>query len=392
MKPGIWHSTILSHHSNELNDPDYVAMATLVRTEPLDEARVASTYRALVTRHPALSWVFRQRAGQWSHEPPPTTFIPGLVRTPNGFSIGPAEFDFRRGPFLRIDVSHMPHGWQVVLTCDHFVVDGSSLDTLVEEFAGFYTHQCWTSPGPPGSPADLSAWQWARWQKDGDRAADYWRRLPVDYVSPFMPGSDHRALELDRMILPCGSRRLHAAARRLRSTSHNVLLLAFAQTLCALMERSTIVINTPLSGRSLSPYASVISRTTNNVPLVIDTTLPLGDALRALAIDVAHTKRYEYLPFRAVQTAAHAAAFSGDRTPFFTLTEVKDAPLPGAFQRLGGFLADAPTPMSLFVRIRGNELRVSIAFNTTSTDPSLRSALPPAFEATVDRIVRANSS
>lgn len=364
-RPNLWQTEILQNHLDELNSPNYVATATLVQRGPLEFDRVVAAYRQLLERHTALSSAFVNGDHGWVCRQVALPEVPDIESSPEGYVIGPASFDVTSGPFLRVEARRESDDtWHITLICDHFVVDGRGMDIIVVDFIALYGQSEGHALSPAGRPAHIAEWQRSRLAEDGDAALDHWRALLGDYEPPFKPCPDPKEFD----VLYGGSgvalSALDTTAAALRASRSQLLLWAFGRAVARVLGCQVTVVNTPTSGRDMSPCPEVVTKTANTIPVMVDTALGEERGVRSIARQMILAKRFEYYPFLLVEKRIDTVRFAPDRNPFFVFVDSPDTSLPGGFSRVGGKLYDAPMPISLFARAVGDEIRFTLAVNT----------------------------
>ncbi len=197
----------------------------------------------------------------------------------------------------------------------HIVSDGWSAGVLRRELAAFYDAfaQGLDDPLPalPIQYPDYAAWQ-RRWLTGEhlQRQADYWRiqladaptliDLPLDRPRP--PTQDFAGANLGFELDPALSRDLEALGRRHGCTPFMTLLAAWGALLGRLTRQPTVLIGTPVAGRTRTELEPLIGFFVNTLALRIDQpgrlTVPeLLSRVRQVALDA---QDHQELPFEQV--------------------------------------------------------------------------------------------
>lgn len=172
-------------------------------------------------------------------------------------------FDLVNGPLLRavlLQLADDTH--ELLLLAHHIIVDGRSLDVLLEELAALYRSGIGQGVGAPAIPAiqyaDFAAWQ-RNWLSggEGDRQLAYWRAklgdvhpvlaLPHDRPRPAI--QSHAGETIGLAIDGVLAARLRAIAGRQRVSIFMLLLGAYYALLHRYTGQSDLRVGVPIAGR-----------------------------------------------------------------------------------------------------------------------------------------------
>ncbi|HLL55670.1 MAG TPA: condensation domain-containing protein, partial [Myxococcaceae bacterium] len=313
----------------------------------LDEAALERALRGVVARHEALRTTFH--AGE-SGEPEQRVHEDGEVRLERVAVDGALEeaevvqrvraeagkpFDLEKGPLVRAVLGKVGEGQHVLLLSMHHIVsDGWSTGILLKELAALYARETGTAgvelPELPVQYADYAAWQRERLKGEVlEKQVAYWREqlagapeeltLPLDRPRPAKPG--HRAGRVP-VEVPAG---LMAQVERLAKeegcTPFMVLLAAYEVLLHRYTGQDSVVVGTPIAGRTRVEVESLVGLFINTL---------------ALRGDLSGQPTFRALLQRVRETAL--GAFAHQELPFEKLVEVmqpaRDVRRPPLFQTM----------------------------------------------------------
>lgn len=264
-------------------------------------------------------------------------------------------FDLKHGPLLRVSVVAMGGGrHHLVLVAHHIICDGWSMALMVEELAALYSTACGTAITlPPPTPfADFLAGRGkAAGSVDEAGRQAHWEgrfagrpplpALPFD--RPATADPSHRGARHTLYLDPARSRAIRDLARAHQCTVFMVLLAGFALLVHRLSGRDTVVIGTPVAGRSTRASERVVGCCAHFLPvrsrITADSTV--ADVLGAIRGEVLAAFRHQDAPFAGV----HAAPTG--RLPFDAVFNLDRAiPVP-SFHGLEGAFAEVTSRFSL---------------------------------------------
>ena len=301
-----------------------IAVAAAVH-RPVEAARLARSFQALVDRHPSLRTTFHRSAGgplQRVHE---RMKLAVEHVDANGWTARDLEerlgqearrpFDLERGPLLRVVLFDRDADLLLLLVVHHLVADLWSLTVLFQELGEVY-RQGGQAIGLP--PLPLTYTDYVRWQErrlageSGERQWAYWRErlagplptldLPTDRRRPAVQTYSGATVELrlDGALVE----RVRSTGRASRATLYVALLAAYQALLHRYSDQDDLLVGSPVSGRGTPRLASVVGYFVN--PLVLRARLT-GDPA--------------FTDFLAGTRDAVLAAFEHQDYPFTLLTE-----------------------------------------------------------------------
>ncbi|MCA6119371.1 amino acid adenylation domain-containing protein [Bradyrhizobium sp. WSM 1738] len=295
--------TTLSHAQERLwflwnMDPTgtaYTVASTIRLKGKLDHAALSRAIDEIVQRHEVLRTTFAARDGratQIVHDAMPVDVGHKDLReyATNDRAALAAElrrselakpFDLVNGPLLRavlLQLADEVH--ELLLLAHHIVVDGWSLDVMLEELAGLYRTAVGQDTGAPPLQmiqyADFAAWQ-RSWLADGegDRQFAYWRAklgdvhpvlvMPHDRPRPATQShaGDTIGLAIDGVL----AARLRAIAAKHRVSVFMLLLGAYQALLYRYTGQSDLHVGVPVAGRRHAQLEGLIGCFVNTLVL-----------------------------------------------------------------------------------------------------------------------------
>ncbi|HLL53261.1 MAG TPA: amino acid adenylation domain-containing protein, partial [Myxococcaceae bacterium] len=313
----------------------------------LDEAALERALRGVVARHQALRTTFHAGAGgepeQRVHEDVEVRLervaVEGALDEAKVVQRVRAEagkpFDLEHGPLVRAVLGKVGEERHVLLLSMHHIVsDGWSMGILLKELAALYARE--TGKGEAALPelpvqyADYAAWQRGRLRGEVlEKQVAYWREqlsgapreltLPLDRPRPAKP--THRAGQV-AVSVPSG---LMAEVARLAKeeggTPFMVLLAAYEVLLHRYTGQDSVVVGTPIAGRTRVEVEGLVGLFINTL---------------ALKGDVSGNPDFRTVLRRVRETAL--GAYAHQELPFEKLVEVlqpaRDVRRPPLFQTL----------------------------------------------------------
>ncbi|MFI6478621.1 amino acid adenylation domain-containing protein [Nonomuraea sp. NPDC050663] len=325
-------------------NPAYTLSWSYRLTGPVDPARLAAAFDALVDRHPILS----RMIGVISGEP---YLVPGTaprleVTRVDGTDGGAAwleaaarhRFDLLAAPAVRAGLAAAgPEEHLLSLAVHHLIADRWSVAILLRDWLALYQGQ---DLGPRPVPfTDYAAWQAAQPAAAG---LEYWKDtldglpealdLPADRQRPALLSSSGRRLLFDLDAELTGALRALAAGQR--ATLFMVVVAGFQALLSRYTGQHDIAVGTPMTAR---PHPSL----DGTAGLFLNTVVLRGD----LGGDPAFADLVERTRGRVIDAFEHAAV------PFETLvdelTTGRDLSRNPLFQVLIAFQNTPPLPAEL---------------------------------------------
>ncbi len=213
-------------------------------------------------------------------------------------------FDLARGPLVRFFLLRLGAREHFLLvTLQHLVADGWSLEILVREMVTCYHGALTGNPAPSLPPAtqygDFAVWQ-RRWlHRDHlSRQLDYWLRqlgdapqllqLPADRPRPPLP--THRGGVLTSEVAVATARRLEALGRRRKATPFMTYLAAFHLLLQRYAGEDDILIGSPIANRRWAEVEHLVGPLINTLvwrprPTAEATFVELLASVRTVAVE-----------------------------------------------------------------------------------------------------------
>nr|HNH83288.1 amino acid adenylation domain-containing protein [Acidobacteriota bacterium] len=232
-----------------------------------------------------------------------------------------APFDLSRGPLLRVKVFQLGETDHVLMvTLHHIISDGWSSSILVRELAALYRAFSNDLPSPlaelPVQYADFAAWQRAWLQGERlDRQIAYWRtqlsdvppviELPTDRPRPavqsFKGGNVAFSLPADL------SEQLKTISQQEGVTLYMTLLAAFQALLHRYSQQETVVVGTPIAGRTRKELEPLIGFFVNTLVMRADfsPTVTFRELLRQVRETALTAYAHQDVPFEKLVEALH---------------------------------------------------------------------------------------
>ncbi len=256
----------------------------------VDVEALRAAFEALSRRHPVLRTLYPVRDGA-----PTAQVLDGPVDFERVEASGLDDmalralvsdeahrpFDLGRGPVFRVRLYALTDEESVLLLAVHHIAaDLWSLMVLLSELRQLYPaareRRALELPAPLASYADHVRWQEALLEgEEGERQRTYWRTrlsgelpvlsLPLDGPRPPVLGTSGAAHRF--RLEPKLASRLRALAREEGTTLFTVLLAAFQVLLSRLSGQQEVLVGSPVAGRSLERFGSVVGYFVN--PLVL---------------------------------------------------------------------------------------------------------------------------
>lgn len=240
-------------------------------------------------------------------------------------------FDLTSGPLLRILLIRLERkSHRLLLTMHHSIADGESTALLLQEMAAFYRAEpATTLPALPLQYSDFALWQRQMLQQEElISRIQAWKEsiaadmpaldLPVDYPAP-AETTFHGALisqELPTEIV----QQLQAFSTREGVTRFTLLLAAFQLLLARYTQQQTIIVGSPISGRTHQELEKLLGCFINT--LAIRTNLSGNPSflefVRRVQASVLESYNYQDIPFEQLVSSLQ----TGQRTESNALFQV----------------------------------------------------------------------
>ena len=318
----LWFLDQLEPASPLYNLPTALRLQGRLQREALQAA-----LNAVVARHEALRTRFEAESGhpvQVISEPRPVELplidlprFPAAKREEEMRRWVQAEarrvFDLSRGPLLRWALLRLEETEHVlVITMHHIISDAWSLGVFFHELGAFYQAASEGSeislPELPVQYADFAAWQ--RGQMNDAAVAKplaFWRRhlagaplfldLPAD--EPRLPARSSRGASTSRLLPASLAEALKRLGRREGATLFMTLLAAFKTLLLRYTRQTSVVVASPVAGRTQLETEGLIGFFVNTLALHTDLSgnPPFREALARVRQTTLDAFAHQDLPF-----------------------------------------------------------------------------------------------
>jgi len=290
-------------------DDVYAVQLDLTLTGPLDLLRLRDAVHTVMSRHPNLAARFVGRFDE------PVQIIPAETEpswrvidlSAGGLDVEEqiqqlsaveraAVCDLANPPAIRVAVIRTgPHHHRLVLTNHHILMDGWSLQIVLQEiFASYYGARL---------PAPVSYRKFASWLADRDHVAAeaVWRKELAGFETPTLVGSPDpygpvrrgtRSIQVSEEM----TQALRELARTQQTTVNTVLQAAFAQLLGSLTGQRDVVFGTVVSGRPAEVVGaeSMVGLLINTIPVRAKMTPDTTVAALLKQLQGAHNRTLEH--------------------------------------------------------------------------------------------------
>ncbi|MCP3401820.1 non-ribosomal peptide synthetase [Bradyrhizobium sp. CCGB20] len=263
-------------------------------------------------------------------------------------------FDLVNGPLLRaVLLQFADDAHELLLLAHHIIVDGWSLDVLLEELAGLYRSGIGQGAGAPPIPAiqyaDFAAWQ-RNWLSagEGHRQLAYWRArlgdvhpvlaLPLD--RPRSAIQSHAGDTIRLAVDAALAARLREIAAKQRVSIFMLLLGAYQVLLHRYTGQSDLRIGVPIAGRRHAQIERLIGCFVNTLVLRAEVA---GEAsfpslLHQAKEAVTEALSHQDLPFEMLVDGLRPER-SGGHNPLFQ-AKFNYMTAPGGFEGVEGLAAE----------------------------------------------------
>ncbi|QEP43630.1 amino acid adenylation domain-containing protein [Ectothiorhodospiraceae bacterium BW-2] len=218
------------------------------------------------------------------------------------------RFDLTTGPLF---VAHLlqlgERDYRLVLKGHHIIVDGLSMNLIVQELAQFYSAHLTAETVTLPQPLPFSAYlQWQQ-QQSFSVAQAYWLQqidpamtpleLPADRPEPTL--KSYRGGRISRPIGVELLRSVKALSRAEGCTHFMTLLASYALWLHRLSGQSELLVGMPVAGRSLEGGESVVGYCTHLIPIRshFEAEQPFKSYLRTIRTTLLQGYQHQDYPF-----------------------------------------------------------------------------------------------
>jgi amino acid adenylation domain-containing protein/non-ribosomal peptide synthase protein (TIGR01720 family) len=301
------------------NDSEYNSALALRCSGALNVAALTGSLQKLLQRHESLRTVFDEVDGTGVQiVQPASELVISVVDVTREelnyvlFAEFSRPFNLRSGPLLRVFLIRVADDEHVLMfSAHHIVIDGWSLDILVDELSRLYNAAVRGAavdlPPLPLQYADFAVWQ--REQRSDEVLADklgYWRRklsgispleLPTDRPRPAVRTS---AGAMHEFVVPADiTARLGELARACNTTLFTTLLAACKVLFARYTGQEDIAVGTVTSGRNRSELNRLVGFFVNTVVLrsTVDSMRTFGQLLADVKNTVLDAFAHDDVPF-----------------------------------------------------------------------------------------------
>ncbi|MDQ8728327.1 non-ribosomal peptide synthetase [Bradyrhizobium sp. LHD-71] len=264
-------------------------------------------------------------------------------------------FDLVNGPLLRAVLLRLADDeHELLLLAHHIIVDGLSLNVLLQELAALYRSFSQDNVGPPPLPmiqyADFAAWQ-RKWlaSGEGEQQLAYWRArlgethpvlaLPLDRPRPVVQshGGGTIGLEIDGTLAV----RLKALAGQHRASLFMLLLGAYHVLLHRYTGQTDLRVGVPVAGRRHVQLERLIGCFVNTLVMRADIVdrMSFSELLAQVKETVIGALAHQDLPFELLVDGLKPER-SGGHNPLFQ-AKFNYMTAPRGFDAVEGLAAEA---------------------------------------------------
>jgi len=281
--------------------------------------------------------------------------------------------------------------WVFCLTAHHSIVDGASVELLMDQLRRYYEAPTGPDPhAPDENPApdygDCVVWQ------DGPALArrveddlDFWRHhlrgapraleFPFDHPRP--PAQSHRGGRAFHRVGPEAADGIRRLATDSSATLFMTVLAGWGALLARYARQEDVVIGVPVSGRSRPEMDNVVGLFVNTLPLRISVhdDPSLAELVARARTSVLEGMRHQHAPFeRIVDQVAQGRDLA--RHPVFQVLATVQPDRPTTERFGGAELSSVPvdwgwsrfTDLSLVVMEHDGELRLGLEYSSDLLD------------------------
>jgi amino acid adenylation domain-containing protein/non-ribosomal peptide synthase protein (TIGR01720 family) len=332
----------------------------------LDEDALRGSFQQLIERHESLRTRFFERDGvalqqvvaaaEFNLQRIDISDLPLAEREAKARQIREDEartqFDLEKGPLLWVTLVRLDdEDHQLLVTLQHIIADGWSMNVLIDEFSRLYAaaaqgQQATLAPLPT-QYADYGSWQ-RQWlaQGEGERQLAYWKAQLGDEHPTLNLATDHprSAQQLHsaaRLTVRLGADLSHAirqTAQAYQATPYMLLLAAFQTLLHRYSGQRDIRIGVPNANRPRLETQGLIGFFINTQVLraEVDSRLPFVELLAQTRQAALGAQAHQDLPFEQLLEAFPQAREQGLFQVMFNHQQ-RDL---SALKRLPGLLAE----------------------------------------------------
>jgi tyrocidine synthetase-3 len=247
----------------------------------LDVERFENSFRRLMERHESLRTSFHMAAGEAVQRISRAQAVEFTVehRVPGTHDPGEMlrEFvrpmDLSRAPLLRVRLNRVSERMHLVgVDMHHIISDGASVGIFITDFLCFYNNE--KLPPLALRYRDYVEWREKRWEQEapgqsGDLLSDVLAGgkldLPGDYVRTADPGFEGGFVRFE--LTPGRTSALHRLVEEQGVTLYMAMLSIFSVFLSKLTNQESIVVGSPIAGRTHDALEGIIGLFINTLVL-----------------------------------------------------------------------------------------------------------------------------
>jgi iturin family lipopeptide synthetase B len=186
-------------------------------------------------------------------------------------------FELWRAPLLRLGLAVSAEvGGLLLVDLHHIIMDGTSREILVKDFAALYSGRRLEPAQLPVRYKDYARWQQSGRHRESIKSQEtYWvnafagelpvLQLPVDYPRPLVQRFEGKTVCF--VLGKAVTRALKKTARELDATLFMVLLGVYTVMLSKLSNREDIVVGVPVAARRQSELRHIVGMFVNTLPM-----------------------------------------------------------------------------------------------------------------------------
>lgn len=220
----------------------------------------------------------------------------------------PKPFDLENAPLLRVELHYLDNGKTLLLLeSHHIIMDGSSLEILINEFCKLYNGE--NIENLNIEYKDFAVWENAYLESDRVKEAEnYWVNkfknseipvinLPYDFSIPSL--RSYKGNTISKQLSEKDFEKYITSAKKLGASPYMFFLSALFVLLYKYTCQDEIVIGSPVTGRSNNQLQDIIGMFVNNIAVdgKIDSSKKFTDFLNNIKQQVLSDLEYQDYPY-----------------------------------------------------------------------------------------------
>lgn len=220
----------------------------------------------------------------------------------------PKPFDLENAPLLRVELHYLDNGKTLLLLeSHHIIMDGSSLEILINEFCKLYNGE--NIENLNIEYKDFAVWENAYLESDRVKEAEnYWVNkfknseipvinLPYDFSIPSL--RSYKGNTISKQLSEKDFEKYITSAKKLGASPYMFFLSALFVLLYKYTGQDEIVIGSPVAGRSNNQLQDIIGMFVNNIAVdgKIDSSKKFTDFLNNIKQQVLSDLEYQDYPY-----------------------------------------------------------------------------------------------